>query len=602
MNKAALIIGLTAILLAASACNTLQQHVTPNTPPQSTMPTLAPIGQERNVDATVTASVNATVQASTRSGQTNTPTPTKKPKAATRTPLPSTPLYPTPTPQGQTIVVTTTTPGGTPTPQPQTIVVTTTPGGTPTPTVPLLQSAPTPVIADLTPITLDWDERMNLPDVDCDYVLQDQLLLYPAAVNHHSVNRIIGAVQTYYDACDQASWNPRAVNASGGERSCTAEDMKLIDLELPETLLQPFRPTLQQATERDGAGNTLIHWSDDDSKRPRDLEACWLYHATWDTWLTATELGKRLGRFDKMLELAIGDCIVIEGRDIKDRDIEEVDCTEEWTHKLINTVAIEHQEGYPGNSFIKEQAFWHCDPKASYYLYPMEGSWLSGSRNIQCFQQSFGIALSNPEQLDRMVNSNALKDGQCFNEFVTEEVGMAIPVDCNSHWEYRVLNTFDMPDTPDYPTPDQLRKQLIANCDRAYDFEFSPQPTPWSYGYRTIKCLQVNQFPEEMDPATRNAALDREIQPFLLNPGECIDTDISANKPLLVPCNNNPSHLVTAKGELTLAGDYPGEEYILGTGDETCAEGELYYYPDEFDWEYSARAIICLEVLRAPSS
>ena len=322
--------------------------------------------------------------------------------------------------------------------------------------------------------------------VDCDYVLQEQLLLYSAAVNHLSVNRLIGAVQTYYDACDQASWNPKSVNASGGERSCTAEDMELIDLELPERLLQPLRLTLQQATERDAAGNTLIHWSDDDSERPSDLQACWLYHSTWERWLTATELGK-LDRLNDRVELETGECIVIE-----DRDIEKVDCTEEWTHKLVNTVELENQDSYPGNSLIGEQAFWHCSAKSSYYLVPTEESWLYGDRTIDCLQQSFGIGLSNPDQLDQMVKPETLSSGDCFHEFETEDAYMAIPADCNTHWEYRVLNTFDMPDTPDYPTTEQFIKQSIANCRRAYDVPRTPHPTEWAYDYRTIHCLQPN--------------------------------------------------------------------------------------------------------------
>ncbi len=438
---------------------------------------------------------------------------------------------------------------------------------------------------------------MNLSDLDCDYVLQDQLLLYPAAVNHQSVNKLIGAVQTYYDACDQASWTPKAVNASGSERSCTAVDMELIALNLPETLLQPLRPTLQQATERDEAGNILVHWSDDDTERPNDLQACWLYHSTWETWLTATELGQGLDRLNHRVELETGQCIIIE-----DGNIEKVECTEEWTHKLVNTITMENQAAYPGKRLMEEQAFWHCDPKASYLFFITAKEWSYGRRNIECFQQSFGLALSNPSQLDRMVNTKTLKDGQCFNASEIEESAMAIPVNCNSNWEYRVLNTFSLPDYEDYPTPDQFRQQEIVNCHRAYDITYRPYPEGWSYGYRIVQCMQINPFTEDVDPATGNAALDMETQRLLLKPGECIDIDISVNKPALVNCDNNPTHHVTAKGEITLTGDYPSEEYILDRGEETCAENEVYYYPDEFDWEYSARNIICLQVLRTPSS
>ncbi len=108
MIKAVLLTCFITILLAAAACNNLQQHVTPNPAPQSTMPTLAPISHAGTTDATVTASVKATVQASAatkaaveaanntratvqaqvRTEKTHTPTPTKKPGAIVQTLLP----------------------------------------------------------------------------------------------------------------------------------------------------------------------------------------------------------------------------------------------------------------------------------------------------------------------------------------------------------------------------------------------------------------------------------------------------------------------------------------------------------------------------------
>ena len=81
MKKAPLIICLTVILLTAAACSNLQQHVTPQpeSAPQSNAPTLAPIGQQHEAAATLTANVSATVQARTQTQSTNKSTPTPIP-------------------------------------------------------------------------------------------------------------------------------------------------------------------------------------------------------------------------------------------------------------------------------------------------------------------------------------------------------------------------------------------------------------------------------------------------------------------------------------------------------------------------------------------
>ena len=191
------------------------------------------------------------------------------------------------------------------------------------------------------------------------------------------------------------------------------------------------------------------------------------------------------------LEIQDGDCInstLPEGISIETVVI--VPCSGTWQYRVLGSFEVEDTDQYPGEGFYNQRALKSCDRRSTYFLYPLAESWELGHREINCLQESFGLSHSDPSKLDRLVGGTYLKSGECFNEALETDGVLVELVDCSSDWQFRVLSTFNIADSDQYPGEDFFFQQALESCHREYTNYFFPPSESWSLGNRKVTCLQ----------------------------------------------------------------------------------------------------------------
>lgn len=83
-----------------------------------------------------------------------------------------------------------------------------------------------------------------------------------------------------------------------------------------------------------------------------------------------------------------GDCfnapIVPETQSIDYFDVELVACSDDWSHKALNSFLVELDGDYPGDRYFENLADSGCDRRYSVLFYPLPESWALGDRVINC--------------------------------------------------------------------------------------------------------------------------------------------------------------------------------------------------------------------------
>ena len=248
---------------------------------------------------------------------------------------------------------------------------------------------------------------------------------------------------------------------------------------------------------------------------------------------------------------------------------------------------------YPGKDYFREQAHHNCGPNYTFSLQPLGEGWELGDRQVTCLQNSFGLSVTDPLKLDRLVNRSSVRKGSCINHAPETGGSQVELVDCSGTWEMRLLSRFVVSNNGEYPGENWFRRQAVDNCERRRTNWLYPLQDSWSAGDRTVECVQENLTGER----GISSILDRLVDPFLLNPNECFNlyetpTMLSSE---LTPCAGEWQFQATQKGKIT-DGEYPGEEYIAERIQELCGpESPNQFRPERITWELGYRNIICLE-------
>ena len=198
------------------------------------------------------------------------------------------------------------------------------------------------------------------------------------------------------------------------------------------------------------------------------------------------------------LDLEDGDCINSTlSKGVSIETVVIVPCIGPWQYRVLNSFDVTGIDEYPGEDFFDQGALERCDPGSTEFLHPSVEQWEFSGREVVCLQNSFGLPALDPDKLDRLVVSDSLGFGECFNE-APETGGLQVElVDCSGAWQYRVLNSFDVTGfdvtgIDDYPGEDFFDQGALERCDPRSTAFFSPSMENWEIGVRTVICVQEN--------------------------------------------------------------------------------------------------------------
>ena len=269
-----------------------------------------------------------------------------------------------------------------------------------------------------------------------------------------------------------------------------------------------------------------------------------------------------------------------------------VPCEGEWQYRVLNSFHVDEVDSYPSEEEFDRQALKHCDRRYSDILFPDSLSWRFGERTINCLQSSFGLSVIDPGKLDRLVSSDSLLTGECFNESPETEYQWIELVHCKGEWELRLLSSFDVPSIETYPGDLFFSQQAFVTCDRRFSTTVNPSEESWDYGDRTILCLQHSFGLHDTNPPK----LDRLVRMQSLSIGSCFNEAPETNYALveLVSCPSGWQLRVVSKFTIDGVLGYPGGDYIQSQASEKCGTGRVYFYgPTQETWAMGDRTVTC---------
>ena len=446
-------------------------------------------------------------------------------------------------------------------------------------------------------------QHTEQPGTDsCDDILKSRLLFQSDASDAESMQTAVRAIQNEQQACAPDFWNPVVKDPTPGDpETCLSWFDGLNPRSLPAGLLTEDgnQPTPTSGTDTNN--NIMVHWSGKQNEKPAQGGRCWIYLSASNEWMTDKDLGTVDSTITR-IPLTKGDCIVFDTTDSEyDATPPKVSCDQEWSHRMLGSFEVIYHGAHPGHNYIAKQALQQCDPNYTLLLRPNEQGWQLGDRQVQCLQESYGLSLSNPDKLDRLVGTTLIQNGQCFSDAPETSGGQMEVVECSDHWEMRILNTIQIPDSEEYPGRQEITRQTAADCDRRYTSNTYPTPDTWAQGSRTIKCIQNNVTGDK----GISTILNRLVQVDRVNQGECFNLYDTPEIILaeLTDCSGTWEFQVSRKFTIPREGEYPGEDYIDGSASVMCGEQTVsYLYPDQLQWELGDRSVTCLTTQEEPTS
>ena len=239
--------------------------------------------------------------------------------------------------------------------------------------------------------------------------------------------------------------------------------------------------------------------------------------------------------------------------------------TEYWGHsKQMEPAHI------PEKNISDREYYSNATTRTSDFLYPSEEDWQLGGRKVDCLQQSFGLSVTDPRKLDRLVKSSSVREGSCINQAPETGGAQVELVDCSGTWEMRLLNKFVVSNHGEYPGKNWLNRQAVEHCERRRTDWLYPDQDAWSIGQRTVQCLQENLTGER----GISSILDRLVNPFLLNLNECVNSYENPDLFLmeLTACSGEWEFQVIRTVRIPGNEAYPGDQQIEDKSFEICGD------------------------------
>ena len=290
-----------------------------------------------------------------------------------------------------------------------------------------------------------------------------------------------------------------------------------------------------------------------------------------------------------------GDCInstLPEGINIETVVI--VPCSGTWQYRVLNSFQVADSERYPGEELFRQRAYERCDRHGSFLLFPLAEFWEAGDRTVNCLQDSFGLSISDPAKLDRLVSLHSLSSGECFRQAPETEDSQVELVNCSGDWEFRVVNTFTVPDSVRYPEIEFFDRLAYATCDRRFTRASPPSVDSWKVGNRRVICLQDGFGLAVTDPAK----LERLVGPDSLSSGECFrqapETEYTMVE--LASCSDDWELRVLDTFTVPDSDRYPETDVFDRLAHEKCDRRVTStIFPTLDSWKIGDRGLVCLQ-------
>ncbi len=190
-----------------------------------------------------------------------------------------------------------------------------------------------------------------------------------------------------------------------------------------------------------------------------------------------------------------GDCIKSTiPEEITIETIVIVPCDGEWQYRVVDSFDAVG-ESYPSEIEFGRQAFDNCDRHYTFILFPEEEAWSSTlwtHRQVDCLQESFGLSLTDPAKLDRLVSLESLEAGQCFNDAPETDALQVEIVSCTGAWDYQVVDIVPLPEDDSFPGDGYIEGRAEQDCGANTDYYFYPTYETWTIGDRQILCVSTN--------------------------------------------------------------------------------------------------------------
>lgn len=192
------------------------------------------------------------------------------------------------------------------------------------------------------------------------------------------------------------------------------------------------------------------------------------------------------------LSLKVGDCIesTIPER-VETENVVRVPCDREWQYRVVGSVLVSG-DTYPTLLEFRRLGFANCDRRSSFFMHPGQEAWSAlepSDRRIECLQHSFGLSLTDPGKLDRMVSDSSLQPGECFNDVPESGFRQVELVSCLGNWDFRVVESIALPSDTPYPSESYLKARADLDCNVTTDNFIFPSAQTWDEGNRNIICL-----------------------------------------------------------------------------------------------------------------
>ena len=434
---------------------------------------------------------------------------------------------------------------------------------------------------------------MAIADQNCDELLQEHLAHETDATDAYTMQGVIQQIQTATENCSATLWNPTIVDPQPHETGTCLDLIHGLDpSRLPPGLLNIDGTAPRPTSSRDSANNVIAYWSQATREKPSDLSNCWVYLSDTNSWMTGQDIRRKTATVSQ-IDPRQGDCLILaQGQAHADIEAAKVPCESQWTHRVVSLFDATDPGYYPSTEDITRQALLNCAPSTTINSFPLKPSWDAGKRTIVCLQDSFGLSLSDPSKLDRMVRVATLDPSHCFNEAPESSYIQVELVDCSGYWQFRVLHTFETTHFTAYPGENLLYQESTRKCDRKTTVPYIPDQDSWEIGYRTTHCAQYNPSYESGTPEI----LDRLIDPYRLTQGECFTEYATVDVYLaeLIPCPGEWGYKVLLTHQYPPSSPYPGDAEILQKATDLCSAEGAWLTPDHDLWTHGYRAIICL--------
>ena len=208
---------------------------------------------------------------------------------------------------------------------------------------------------------------------------------------------------------------------------------------------------------------------------------------------------------------------------------------------------------------------------------------------------------ATPTPLSAEIDLVDIQDGDCIDSTIEEGVTIesVVIVPCSGAWQYRVVNSFTVDNSNDYPGEDFFVRLAIERCDRRYTDFLYPLRESWEsfwglLAHREVDCLQQSFGLSAVDPQR----LDRLVGLERLNAAECYNDAPETGGLLveLVDCSGDWEYRVLSSFTVADAPSYPGEDHFDLLASEQCDRRFAYFlYPTSETWALGDRTISCIQ-------